>query len=291
MATATTFAPTLADTTPNWLLSVKAVSDQLKAFGWVQTADTGQINWTTVTKPTAATAVAGVEVFHPADALQSVAPYLLLVSYGVNGTATRPAVWFRVGQATDGASNAIGTTWGATFMVTAVAGSATINRMRFSGDTGSFRCMLWEDGANSNYYAQGVFSLCRTKNSVGDPDVTGVCMQGTLDNSNTGSLIVPFTGVPPAANTTWLALIPGSPNASALWGTTIGVSPVYPTLGYVRNPLVELVVHFRGDVSAGSVFSLTLYGISRNYLSHSSPSTAGLPSVNGVSMIPAILWQ
>ena len=69
MATATTFAPTLADTTANWLLSVKAVSDQLKAFGWVQTADTGQINWTTVTKPTAATAVAGVEVFHPADAI------------------------------------------------------------------------------------------------------------------------------------------------------------------------------------------------------------------------------
>ena len=58
-----------------------------------------------------------------------------------------------------------------------------------------------------------------------------------------------------------------------------------------RNPLVELVVHFRGDVSAGSVFSLTLYGVSRNYLSHSSPSTAGLPSVNGVNMIPAILWQ
>jgi hypothetical protein len=69
----------------------------------VQTADTGQINWATVLKPTAINTKQGYEVWRFNDALHATAPLFVKFEYGSGGTAVVPAVWVTLGKGSDGA--------------------------------------------------------------------------------------------------------------------------------------------------------------------------------------------
>lgn len=95
-----------------------AVSAQLAACGLVQTADTGQINWATVTKPAAGATPAGYEIWRFNDALQATKPVFIKVEYGTGGAATFCAMWLTVGTGTNGA----GTLSGQLFARVQVAG-------------------------------------------------------------------------------------------------------------------------------------------------------------------------
>ena len=58
-----------------------AISAALAAMGWTQTADTGQVNWSTVTVPAAGAYV--YEIWQPADAFQTgPTQYFLKLEYG-----------------------------------------------------------------------------------------------------------------------------------------------------------------------------------------------------------------
>jgi hypothetical protein len=54
---------------------------QIAAMGLVQTSDTGQINWATVTRP-AIGALAGYEMWRFNDALQATKPVFIRLDYG-----------------------------------------------------------------------------------------------------------------------------------------------------------------------------------------------------------------
>lgn len=77
----------------------------LAATGLVKTSDTGQIDWTAVTRPTTATAVAGYEIYRFNDTLQSTVPIYVKVEYGTGNSSTgqNAGLWITVGPATNGA--------------------------------------------------------------------------------------------------------------------------------------------------------------------------------------------
>lgn len=72
-----------------------------------QTADTGQINWVTVTRPGTLTA-GGYEIWQLTDSLGVSSPVYLKVEYGTGSVATAPAVWVTVGSGTNGAGTLTG---------------------------------------------------------------------------------------------------------------------------------------------------------------------------------------
>lgn len=75
---------------------------------WVQTADTGQINLTTVGAPGAVNTKMGFEIWRMDDTHQAAAPIFLKLAYGSgSGSVNLPAIWFAVGTATDGSGNLI----------------------------------------------------------------------------------------------------------------------------------------------------------------------------------------
>lgn len=82
-----------------------AVSAALLAAGLTQTSDTGQINWTTVNKPTAANTTAGYEMWRFNDALQSTAPVYVRITYGSANQASgnNPGLCLNVANSTNGA--------------------------------------------------------------------------------------------------------------------------------------------------------------------------------------------
>jgi hypothetical protein len=58
------------------------LSAQLAAIGLVKTSDTGQIDWTTVLKPTSSGQIRGFEIWRFNDALQATKPVFIRLDYG-----------------------------------------------------------------------------------------------------------------------------------------------------------------------------------------------------------------
>lgn len=91
----------------------RPISDMLSSL-LVKTADTGQVNWATVTTLPANNAIRDYEIYRFNDALQATAPIFIRVdhvSWPIQGGTERFAqLQFTVGTATDGAGNLRGVT-------------------------------------------------------------------------------------------------------------------------------------------------------------------------------------
>jgi hypothetical protein len=79
----------------------------LLAAGATQTADTGQINTATVTRPAANTA-AGYIILQFNDALQATAPGFLKLEFGCGSAVNVPGFWVTAGTGTNGAGTLTG---------------------------------------------------------------------------------------------------------------------------------------------------------------------------------------
>lgn len=86
--------------TPNFQLWGKDISDTLALIGLVKVATAGEIDWTTVTRPSSG--VAGFEIWRFNDAMQATAPIYIRLEYGVIGSTSINA-WFTVGTSVSGA--------------------------------------------------------------------------------------------------------------------------------------------------------------------------------------------
>src|SRR4051812_31701754 len=96
---------------------VQKIRDGITGLGWVRTADTGQIDPTTVVKP-ALTTVAGYDIFRLDDALQATAPFFLKIEYGIGSNTNNFAWWITIGTASNGAGTLTGNVSARTFLET-----------------------------------------------------------------------------------------------------------------------------------------------------------------------------
>lgn len=79
--------------------------------GLVQTADTGQMDFTTVVAPVAANTKKGYIIVRMNDSLQATKPVYVRIDFGSGSAANLPGVWLTIGTGSDGA----GTISGAVF--------------------------------------------------------------------------------------------------------------------------------------------------------------------------------
>jgi hypothetical protein len=86
-----------------WINAVHSVM----TGAWVQTGDSGQINFATVTRPLAANTKQGYALYAMNDSLQSTRPIIIKFAFGSGTSANFPGMWFSIGTATDGAGNFI----------------------------------------------------------------------------------------------------------------------------------------------------------------------------------------
>lgn len=95
-----------------------ALSAAMQSCGLQQSADTGQIDWSTVTVPTTNDTSGGYEIYQFTDGLQATSPVFIKIEYGagINQTGIEyggygyPQMWITVGPSTDGAGNMTGVT-------------------------------------------------------------------------------------------------------------------------------------------------------------------------------------
>ena len=278
---------------------------KLAAIGLIQTADTGQINWTTVVRPGTAATDAGFEIWAFPDALQATAPIYLKIAYGnVNGLNS-PRVRIQVGTGTNGAGTLTGVT-------TALNLIHQQNGNSFTSNNSSQSYFCFKDGQLALGWKipeatpaittgiAGFFCLSRTVDSNGQPTATGVHVfwgAGT-SSSQTASQSLRFAS-PSQAFTEQSATINCMYGflAQVQLNTSVG-SDTQVALGFTWMPRMQPLISPCGvlstELTAGTTFNATLVGTTpRTYLrmpQHTGPfGPIGVASTGGLAM--CVLWE
>lgn len=296
-------------TTQSWATRVRHDSDatfrewgaelatKLDAAGLVQTSDTGQINWTTVTRPGTSTA-AGYEIRRFNDSLQATAPIFLRVEYGTGSSATAPRIRVTVGTGTNGAGTLTGT---ALTTVREIHGSSAqasdTLRNSYACHAEGFFGLSWKQGASNT---EALLLISRSCDSDGDPDavaaivVWGAGSQSAL-TATQGLRFAATAAAYTAATSAVNSMLGFNPQAQA--SSLVG-SDIQIFLGWMITPQVKPIFSTCGvldaESAAGNTFSIVLVGTtSRTYLSLTNASGPFGPGNAGGSGMPkfAMLWE
>lgn len=206
-----------------WRTWVQFVHDGLAAAGWVQTADTGQINISTALATTAVSQNRGYEIWRMADTLQATKPVFMKLEYGSGAAGNTPTIWLTVGTG----SNGSGTITGIVFARQNYSGNlnATTAQFLFSGDTNRFT-LSFNNQSNANQHL--VIGIERMKDSALEDIGDGVLVvaNAAFINATSGQAnfaTCPFTGVLPAVEQNGGCLIPSTD--STLDGVDVAFFP------------------------------------------------------------------
>lgn len=287
------FLPFDASSLANWIASSKPISDSLAASGWVQTSDTGQVNWGTVASVPLFASPA-YEIWHPTDALQTGGTqFFLKVTYsGTNTGGTKgPLITYQLGTSTDG----IGTLTGFTStQFKSCNPAATGNGVAipvydcyFSGDIDRWGALMNRD-SNSNQFTSCI-TIERTKNFDGTNNGDGICIScsgcSTLGAYGTSMITFGAGGITFNRSVTALSFYTFNDlaNSAAVYYNNIPIAPIFPPPynGRWGNALTTLGWVHNQDVPEGTFFTTTLYSAQRTYIATGTQQAFGNPSGNG----------
>jgi hypothetical protein len=233
----------------------------MTAVGFTKTADTGQIDWTTVLKPGAALTIMGYEIRAFSDALQASNPVVVKIEYGSGSTsANNVAINVTVGRESDGAGNLVGEV-SYTFAIKCANNTTTAYDCYVSGASDRIGFAMFS-------HATYLLSLYieRTKSSAGANTSDGVNIVGTVANSNYQQYFAKKgLGNPLSVATPGICcLVPYS--GTAVNGSDIGLFPIFPLIGYMDNPDLGACVYFTADIAAATSITLSILGANHTYI-------------------------
>lgn len=270
-----------------------AVSASIVAGGLTATADTGQINWTTVTKPIATSTKAGYEIYRFNDTLQSTYPVYIRIDYGSNllASGNSPATWVTVGTGTNGAGTITGVNTGAlsSYQFNGAASNtvAPIKSCTVAGFT-----FFLAGGSLLGSANGGTFAICRTCDSSGT-----LTSDGVLVSYSSGSAVWSTSGLNFKLGTvTASGFIP----CAALSGSSVSTGAVvqlykhYAVLG-VPYYTYGGVTYVATDIASGTTFTAAPWSTTHTYLAvgatgYGTNATGG-DSTNNTGLFPAFLWE
>jgi hypothetical protein len=266
----------------NWAF---AISARFSAFGWVQTSDTGQVNWGSLASVPASGSWV-YEIWRPNDALQTGASqYFLKIQYGQN-SSYGPELRLSLGTGTTGAGLLSGMMT-AVFIInsyyTVVNSGSITYECDFSGDTGRMGALMWR---SHTLPACMWFAIERTCNTDGAYNADGVTLfaGSHITGSSNGQQTLTFSYGPALQyagcyNTiTWIGNSYGSSLASEVFAPTssVPIAPFYPSYGKYGNPCTVAGSCPNGDAGEGALVQTTLYGASRTYIATHPNSAVAL---------------
>lgn len=255
----------------------KGISDALAAVGMVKTADTGQIDWTTVTLPAAATD-GGYEVWGFNDALQATYPLFIKLYYGT-GNGGRQRLRLAMMKGTNGSGGAVGSFGSTQTSEASGSGSSTVRTwyMSSSGDGVVFQ------GVSRPDFAFG-FAVERSRDAGGAATGAGFLVLSRLNTAGTAVFNYAAQAISPVNTPAGF-----SPTPIATGGIADGGSaPVFPSLvsdGYGTLWQPRCVMHaMAADVPTLSPITIPGYG---TYL----PLGQGVWNISDSAFSALIRWS
>ncbi len=258
--------------------------------GLVQTADTGQINWTTVLRPGTSATAAGYEIWRYPDS-----SVYLKFEYGTGAASlAAPSVWLTVGTGSNGAGTLTG----------AISPRATISIQTVTLDSaGTSRqsFLVYKDGFFGfvGYRAASAVGpapfmgawVAKTTDAAGNPDSRGATVYRKTGGANAPPSVQALnfqtntvSGVDLDGN---FVVIPMGITSSIIGADTQCFIHWTALPLVLPNPYMATII--TAEVPAGSTFSTTLVGTTpRTYLAlDNNPQGSELSSTYRLAM----LWE
>jgi hypothetical protein len=281
----------LDNTLANWQAFYQAVYDGFTGAGWTQTSDTGQVDPSTLAAiPTAADGSAYM-LFQQADTLAST--FKIIVKVAFNRNSGDFGCYCTIGTGTDGAGTFVGSTRGGK-IIEGVAAAGTGNAFAFSGDAGTFAMHI----GTTNRVTIALDRSRDTDGAATDEYVT--FLADVFSVSNMSFVNVFQTGIVGGGGLLPLAAYDGTHQVishalpavtgSVMSGGTTPVSPIFPQIGRLGNPLTRAVVVRASDIAAETEFDLNLYGATRHFLAL-YPCGGLCGQYDGTYNAYAFLWE
>ena len=312
MTTSTTTTPIDQTSDAAFRTWVAEIITQLAAVGLTQTADTGQINTSTVTRAASSTA-AGYTIWRFSDTLQSTSPIFLKLEFGSgSGGNTYPQMWVSISTGTNGAGT-LNNLAGATPVRFVCTSGASPNSSSYPSyfccdqSTIGYVGMSWKIGGSSSGYnansSYGGFHLGRSNDSTGASTGSAVFLLSNAVNNPTtawGNMqcySYTTTAIYPAAS----ALV----NAFRYWGiyplaptVTLTGSAVQVMPGMIMTPSIQFTqcigLCSATEIPPGSTFSSALIGsTARTYIQCGSPPgiDTAIQAYTSAQVGMFMLWQ
>lgn len=238
------------------------ISDALTTAGIPKTADSGQVDWGTVTKAATQYTAAGYEIRRFNDALQATAPVYFKIEFGAgHPDVTAPSIWITIGTGSDGAGVITGPNT-SRIQVHCLAGTANFPA-RFSGDASGFAVSL--QGGNASSAIALVMERTHAWNGT-DTNLGALFLCTTTSGSAWRQTVYLFDGGSQIVEANIGALFPTGTTASD--GVNTMFMPVYPNVGVMLNPFVGAVGAFKNNLTESASLTLTHYGVSRQYFAN-----------------------
>jgi hypothetical protein len=275
-----------SSTLANFKQWAQAISTFFSTAGWVQTSDTGQVNWSSIASVPGSGAYV-YEVWKPGDALTV---FYVKIEYGnVSGTNC-PSLRLSLGTTTNGAGTLTGFNFGpVNTNMSAFTPPSTTTQFEcdFSGSASRICVMMWRNGTGN---CQQFFGVERSVDGTGAYTGTyatlwtaGLCPNA--HNTSQRSLVFAIGAGPnmpngQSATGSWVVRFM-STTAQTSFNGSIPFDLSSPSVGYYDYPCTIAGMISGLDISEGVTFTATLYGTTRTYM----PSFAG-PFANAVMAQP-----
>lgn len=257
------------------------LSAQFAAVGLVKTADTGQIDWSTVLKPSATVQQRGYEIWRFNDALQATKPVFIRIDFGSGAGASLPGLWVTVGTGTNGA----GTLTGQVSTIKSISSGAGGTTSYCSGS--SSRLNLITNFTSST----SVMIICieRAKTGAGVDTGDAVVRLRWSNNDGFGYQLIPFVGSIPNDVNLNPALDMGAGGASSI-GTDVMLAP---TIAICGKPLfASWCIYKTTEITALVPITFAHLGATRTYLPFGATVAASGFNINGTAGYAlAMLWE
>ncbi|MDG4594210.1 MAG: hypothetical protein P9F75_00700 [Candidatus Contendobacter sp.] len=228
------------------------------ALGLTNTADTGQINLATVTKPSVASASQGYKMYRTNDGLTNV---YIKCEFGCTSNVLYPSLWITIGTGTDGAGTINGTVLMARTQLYTGASDTTNQHLCFGSAANNRVCfgMFLSVTSTTAFW----FSLERRKTSaLADAD-TGIIIDSGRGSAGHMSLCAPFTGVIPTPETGLQFIL--TTNNPGVYGNTIPEALRIPCLGPSEPPGLNVAICNVNDYGAFAEVTININGVNRAY--------------------------
>lgn len=268
------------------------LNTKLAAVGMVQQSDTGQINWTTVTRP-GTNAVAGYEIWKtPSGGL------CLKIEYGTGGSTSSAALWLTVGTGSNGSGTLTGQTSTRTQLGingSQVAATSTALQSYLCAKA-NYIGLNWKCGSfGSGFVSPNQFVVAPTVDSTGADSNTGYyVLLGPRQPAGSFSLalqtIRTLATAATRALTNSFCVMAGQPAASSD-GTN---NQVY--LHWLDTPGVQPALYsgtiISSELTLGNTASIALIGATaRTYISCGGASNIHADAAVTAGLNQIMLWE
>jgi len=255
-----------------------AMSTAMAAAGFVKTADTGQIDWATVAKPTAVNTTAGYEIWRFNDTLQATAPIFIKIWYGSGGSVASgntPSTWLNVATGSNGSGVVTGPAVSSLQSNIGNTAPSNTGMVGYFCHTEGYGLMVFGNQLVAGQYTNpGFYVIERTRDETGAPTAKGVSISRVYYNSAT-----PFNqvyGIDFENSVTYTTgrnphgALPSNAYSMAT-GNFVPLGRHFAPIpgGY---PLIGSLTYFNTDIPAYTTFDVDIMGTEHTYLTFGVPN-------------------